>query len=271
MTGRLAVARQGLDRLFGWLTSVLLPAGTETWCYRGTCFWGSRGEQHLIPVNWSCVACDSNSAGAGGGDIDSRDIEASCPENGDRTNASLVVAEGFSSAQSAANESIGDTVGSSGDASLDGIAYPVSTNNDTSGSSDEEIKEPEAASSSDSGGGSVDTSAKSSSNNAINGASDDASISDGGDSVWSSSGSASTQPWNEEGQKTAPPMPYAPSVLPSTAPSASNNGASSSSQTFVPTLTISPVITPTATPTLPGTATPHQNQPIQESPPQISQ
>ncbi|KAE9362429.1 hypothetical protein PF008_g110 [Phytophthora fragariae] len=154
-----------------------------------------------IPVNWRCTACDSSTASVSGGNTDSRSIEASCPGNADRINASLVIGEESSSAQSATNDVVADNVSST---SFDGIEYPVSLGNDTSESSNVVIKEPDV---SKSGGGSSGIGAGSSSSVSDNAT---GSINNGGSDFWSSSGSTSMKPWNEQGEKSASPVPYNP-------------------------------------------------------------
>ncbi|KAE9048139.1 hypothetical protein PR003_g731 [Phytophthora rubi] len=189
-----------------------------------------------IPVNWRCTACDSSTASVSGGNTDSRSIEASCPGNADRINASLVIVEESSSAQSATNDVVADNVSST---SFDGIEYPVSLGNDTSESSNVVIKEPDV---SKSGGGSSGIGAGSSSSVSDNAT---GSINNGGSDFWSSSGSTSMKPWNEQGEKSASPVPYNPSVLTPPPPmvSSSDNGVSPS-PAFVPASTNSPAVGP---------------------------
>ncbi|KAJ8578369.1 hypothetical protein ON010_g835 [Phytophthora cinnamomi] len=227
-----------------------------------------------FPVKWRCTACGSSTNDASGGGIDSEAIEALCPGNVDRANASLVVGDDISSSQRATNETIGDTTGSNGDASFDGIVYPGSFDNDTSGGSDAQIDEPNVDPSSSSGidntgisaGGSSsdidNTGISPSSRNEVIAINDNTSISNDGSGFSSSSRSSNTDPWNEHKGKTAAPVPSTASVSTSPPAAWSSNSGAPSSPTLVPVSTNSPAITPStgttyvpSTPTLPGPAT----------------
>jgi len=163
----------------------------------------SGAETAWLGVRWRCVSCETSSGSIGSGDVELRVIEpAVCPGL-----AAVEISGGISHVENSVMQD-GSTKGE--DLAFAGVGGFASAENDTSGSFDADIAVP-AASSTYSGSDSEGYSSSSSS----------------GSLSSSGSAQADTKPWNGQGEKTAPPMPYEPiPTIPSSPPSASLDGTS---------------------------------------------